>query len=92
MLPGIEDIDRSSMNAWDDAKLRAAVDATGRERLVMCGISTSACLAYPVVDALADGREVCFVEDAVGEFIRSSTAPPCCGWRTRAPSPTRRSA
>ncbi len=66
-LPGVKDIDRSSMNAWDDSKFRAAVEATGRKKLVMCGISTSACLAYPSVSALADGYEVAFIEDAVGD-------------------------
>ena len=29
--------------------------------------STSACLTYPVVSALADGYEVAFIEDAVGD-------------------------
>jgi nicotinamidase-related amidase len=67
LLPHVQDIDRSSMNAWGDAKFVAAVKATGRKRLVMCGISTSACLTYPVVSALADGYEVTFIEDAVGD-------------------------
>jgi nicotinamidase-related amidase len=67
VLPHVQDIDRSSMNAWGDAKFVAAVKATGRQRLVMCGISTSACLTYPVVSALADGYEVTFIEDAVGD-------------------------
>ena len=67
VLPHVQDIDRSSMNAWGDAKFVAAVRATGRKRLVMCGISTSACLTYPVVSALADGYEVTFIEDAVGD-------------------------
>jgi nicotinamidase-related amidase len=67
VLPHVQDIDRSSMNAWADAKFVAAVKATGRKRLVMCGISTSACLTYPVVSALADGYEVTFIEDAVGD-------------------------
>jgi nicotinamidase-related amidase len=67
VLPHVQDIDRSSMNAWGDAKFLAAVKATGRKRLVMCGISTSACLTYPVVSALADGYEVTFIEDAVGD-------------------------
>jgi nicotinamidase-related amidase len=67
VLPHVQDIDRSSMNAWGDAKFVAAVKATGRKRLVMCGISTSACLTYPVVSALADGHEVTFIEDAVGD-------------------------
>ena len=67
VLPHVQDIDRSSMNAWGDSTFVAAVKATGRKRLVMCGISTSACLTYPVVSALADGYEVTFIEDAVGD-------------------------
>jgi nicotinamidase-related amidase len=67
VLPNVQDIDRTSMNAWADAKFVAAVKGTGRKRLVMCGISTSACLTYPVVSALADGYEVTFIEDAVGD-------------------------
>jgi nicotinamidase-related amidase len=57
VVPNVRDIDRSTMNAWADSKFQAAVKATGRKRLVMCGISTSACLTYPVVSALADGYE-----------------------------------
>jgi nicotinamidase-related amidase len=67
VLPNVKDIDRSSMNAWEDAKFVAAVEATGRKRLVMGGILTSVCLAYPAVDALAAGYEVSFVEDAVAD-------------------------
>jgi nicotinamidase-related amidase len=67
VLPNVQDIDRTSMNAWADAKFVAAVKGTGRKRLVMCGISTSACLTYPVVSALAEGYEVAFIEDAVGD-------------------------
>ena len=67
VLPNVKDIDRSTMNAWGDPKFVAAVKTTGRKRLVMCGISTSACLTYPVVSALADGYEVAFIEDAVGD-------------------------
>jgi nicotinamidase-related amidase len=69
-LPGISDIDRPTMDAWEDSKFRAAVKATGRRRLVMAGIATSVCLAYPVIDALADGYEVTFVADAVGDSYK----------------------
>lgn len=34
VLQNVEEIDRSSMNSWDDAKFLAAVKATGRKRLV----------------------------------------------------------
>jgi nicotinamidase-related amidase len=70
VLPNVKDIDRSSMNAWDDAKFVAAVKATGRKRLVMGGILTSVCLAYPAVDALAAGYEVSFVEDAAADTYK----------------------
>jgi nicotinamidase-related amidase len=65
-LPGIEIIDRSSMNAWEDELFRKAVRKTGRKRLIFGALYTEICLAYPVVEALADGFEVTFVVDAVG--------------------------
>lgn len=65
-LPGIDVIDRSSMDAWEDAAFRAAVEKTGRKRLIIGALYTEICLAFPVVDALADGYEVTFPADAVG--------------------------
>lgn len=69
-LPGVVEIDRSSMDAWEDPAFLAAVGATDRSRLVMCGLYTSVCLAYPAVDALADGFEVMFIADAVADMSR----------------------
>lgn len=65
-LPGIEIIDRSSMNAWEDRRFHDAVKKTGRKRLIFGALYTEICLAFPVVDALADGYDVTFVVDAVG--------------------------
>lgn len=59
-------IDRTTMNAWEDPTFRDAVKATGRTRLVIGALYTEVCLAYPVVDALKDGHEVMFIQDAVG--------------------------
>lgn len=56
-----------SMNAWDDPKFVAAVKVTGRKRLVMGAIATSVCLAFPAIDAMANGYEVAFPVDAVGD-------------------------
>jgi nicotinamidase-related amidase len=56
-LPDVKPIDRTERNAWKDAAFLDAVKATGRRKLVMCGISTSVCLAYPAVSALAEGYE-----------------------------------
>ncbi len=65
-LPGIQVIDRSSMNAWEDKPFRDAVEKTGKKRLIFGALYTEICLAFPVVDALKDGYDVAFVVDAVG--------------------------
>jgi nicotinamidase-related amidase len=71
VLPGVDEIDRTSMDAWDDEAFVKAVKATGRKKLVMGGIVTSVCLAYPAVRALSDGFEVSFIEDAIGDLSKS---------------------
>ena len=65
-LDGIEPIDRSSMNAFEDEAFRAAVEATGRKRLIIGGLHTEICLAFATVEALKAGYDVMFVADAVG--------------------------
>ena len=63
-LPDVEPIDRLSMNAFEDQAFREAVEATGRKRLIMGGLTTEVCLAFAAVDALKDGYDVQFVTDA----------------------------
>jgi nicotinamidase-related amidase len=65
-LPGIEVIDRSSIDAWEDNAFRAAVKETGKKRLIFGALYTEICLAFPVIDAMRDGYEAMFVVDAVG--------------------------
>jgi hypothetical protein len=43
-LPGIQIIDRSTVNAWDDPKVAAAIEATGRKKLIIAGISLEVCV------------------------------------------------
>ena len=38
-LPGIEIIDRSSVNAYDDTRVTRAIEATGRKKLIFAGLS-----------------------------------------------------
>lgn len=66
-LPDLEEIDRPTMNAWEDEKFLAAVKATGRKRLIIGGVVTSVCVTYPAIDALAEGYEVGFVVDAAAD-------------------------
>jgi nicotinamidase-related amidase len=65
-LDGIEPIDRSSMNAFEDQAFRQAVEATGRKRLIVAGLHTEICLTFASVEALKDGYDVLYVTDAVG--------------------------
>jgi nicotinamidase-related amidase len=65
-LEGLEPIDRTSMNAFEDDAFRAAVEATGRRRLIIAGLHTEICLTFASVQALKDGYEVMYVADAVG--------------------------
>ncbi len=65
-LEGIDPIDRSSMNAFEDEAFSEAVRATGRKRLIIGGLHTEICLTFASVQALKDGYEVMFVTDAVG--------------------------
>lgn len=59
-------IDRTSINSWEDADFRKAVEATGRKKLLMTALWTEACLSLPVLDALKEGYEVYPIADAVG--------------------------
>jgi nicotinamidase-related amidase len=65
-LEGVEPIDRSSMNAFEDDAFREAVKATGRKRLIIGGLHTEICLTFATVQALKDGYDAMFVTDAVG--------------------------
>ncbi|MBP7865530.1 MAG: hydrolase [Acidobacteria bacterium] len=66
LFPDQEPIERSSMNSWEDGKFVAAVQTTGRKKLVMAALWTEVCLAFPALEALQAGYEVYAVEDASG--------------------------
>lgn len=65
-LPAVEEIDRTTLNSWEDPDFRAAVEATGRKKVIMTGLWTEVCVAFPTLDMLREGYEVYPVSDAVG--------------------------
>jgi nicotinamidase-related amidase len=67
-LPGVENIERSVVNAWDEPRVRAAVERTGRHKLLIAGITTHVCLAFPAMSAVADGYDVYSLLDASGTW------------------------
>ena len=65
-LPGVPEIDRTTLNSWEDADFREAVERTGRRKLILAGLWTEVCVAFPALDALRAGYEVYVVVDAIG--------------------------
>lgn len=65
VLTGIESLDRTTINAWEDEEFVKAVKATGRKKLIMAALWTEACLTFPSLDAMSEGFEVYPVVDAV---------------------------
>ena len=67
-LPDIKIIDRSSVNAWDDPKVAAAIEATGRQKLIFAGVSLEVCAAFPAITAIGKGYDAYVPVDACGTF------------------------
>jgi nicotinamidase-related amidase len=67
-LPGVEIIDRSTVNAYDDARVARAIEATGRRKLIFAGISLEVCAAFPAMTAVARGLDAYVAVDASGTF------------------------
>ena len=67
-LPGVEIIDRSSVNAYDDPRVARAIKATGRTKLIFAGISLEVCAAFPAMTAVARGLDAYVAVDASGTF------------------------
>jgi len=60
-------IERSSMNSWDDRNFVAAVEKSGRKKIVLAGLWTETCVALPTVQMIHDKYEVFVVEDCCGD-------------------------
>jgi nicotinamidase-related amidase len=59
---------QGEVSAWDNADFVRAVEATGRKTLIMAGVWTSVCVAFPALQAKADGYKVYAVMDASGDI------------------------
>jgi nicotinamidase-related amidase len=56
------------INAWDNEEFVKAVKATGKKQLLIAGVVTEVCVAFPALSAIAEGYEVFVVTDASGTF------------------------
>jgi nicotinamidase-related amidase len=64
---------KGEVSAWDNADFVKAVEATGRKTLVMAGVWTSVCVAFPALQAKADGYKVYAVMDASGDMSQMAS-------------------
>ncbi len=67
LFPGLDIIDRTSINSWLDDGFRAAIKATGRKKIIIAGLWTCACVTFPSFDMLEEGYEIYVPTDACGD-------------------------
>lgn len=65
-LDGITELDRTTINSWEDVEVRREIEATGRRKLIIAALWTEACLLFPSEDVMRLGYEVWIPVDAVG--------------------------
>jgi nicotinamidase-related amidase len=66
VFPDQVPMDRTFINAWEDARVVEAVKKTGRSKVVFAALWSEMCLAMPAIHALGDGYDVFVVTDASG--------------------------
>ncbi|TQM12818.1 nicotinamidase-related amidase [Pseudoxanthomonas sp. 3HH-4] len=66
-FPNAKVYDRTTMNCWEDTSVIAAVNASGKGRIVLGGLWTSVCIVGPALSALDQGFEVYVIADACGD-------------------------
>ncbi len=67
IFPDREPIERSSMDSWDDKNFVAAIERTGKKKIVLAGLWTETCIALPTIQAIHDGYEIYVAEDCCGD-------------------------
>lgn len=69
MFPAAPYIARpGQINAWDNEDFVKAVKATGKKQLIIAGVVTEVCVAFPALSAIEEGYDVFVVTDASGTF------------------------
>ena len=67
VFPGKEILERTSMNSWDDQKVRDALKANGKKKVVVAGLWTEVCNNSFALCAMLEGDyEIYMVADASG--------------------------
>ena len=65
-FPDVEPIYRTKINSWQDPRIRQAIEATGRRKVICAGITADFCIGLPAKNMAAEGYDVRLVMDASG--------------------------
>ena len=57
-----------NINAWDNEDFVKAIEQTGKKQLILAGVVTEVCVAFPALSAIEAGYDVFVVTDASGTF------------------------
>jgi len=67
LMPEVKNIDRITLNAWQNREIIDAVEKTGRKKIILTGLWTSGCPTYTALDAIKAGYEVYILTDVMGD-------------------------
>jgi len=65
LLAGQEPIDKASFSCCGEERFSTALDALGREQVLLCGIETHVCVYQTAMDLMEGGLDVTVIADAV---------------------------
>ncbi len=72
VFPGQTPIDRTSINAWLDQGFKKELVKAGRNKIVVAGLWTEACVLFPTLELLRAGYEVYVPTDACGDITEEA--------------------
>lgn len=61
-IPAME---KGCFSCWDDEGIKAAINATGCQNILVCGTEAHICVLESAIDMKMDGKDVLIVEDCV---------------------------
>jgi len=71
-FPDEKPIERTSINSWLDKRVRDAVKNSGKKTIVIGGLWTSMCVAFPAIELAKEGYKVVVLTDACGDLTKEA--------------------
>ena len=72
LFPDEKILDRTSINSWVDEQVRNAVRNSGKKTIVIGGLWTSMCVAFPSIELIKEGYKVIVLTDSCGDLTKEA--------------------